>query len=104
MAEGVLEALDERDDVRGTRVLYVAAEDARDVLSDGLTELGCRVDVVSCTASRGTARAPVRCATRLLRAASMLVTFTSASAVRGFIEAVGADARAARARDRRSGR
>ena len=36
-----------RDDVRGAPVLYVAAEGARHVLSEGLRALGCAVDVVS---------------------------------------------------------
>ncbi|HEX7981711.1 MAG TPA: uroporphyrinogen-III synthase, partial [Gemmatimonadaceae bacterium] len=91
VAEGVLEAFDERDDVRGTRVLYVAAENARDVLPDGLTERGCRVDVVPVyrTASDGAGSGALRDALAAGRIDA--VTFASASAVRGFIEAVGAD-------------
>src|SRR6185295_14271189 len=89
VAEGVLEALDERDDVRGTRVLYVAAEGARDVLPEGLTERGCRVDVVPVyrTASDGAGSGVLREALAAGRVDA--VTFASASAVRGFVEAVG---------------
>ena len=91
VAEGVLEELDERDDVRGTRVLYVAAEGARDVLPDGLTERGCRVDVVPVyrTSADGAGAGALRDALAAGRVDA--VTFASASAVRGFIDAVGAD-------------
>jgi uroporphyrinogen III methyltransferase/synthase len=91
VAEGVLEALDERDDVQGCRVLYVAAEGARDVLPDGLTDRGCRVDVVPVyrTASDGAGSGVLREALSTGRVDA--VTFASASAVRGFVEAVGAE-------------
>jgi uroporphyrinogen-III synthase len=91
VAEGVLEALDERDDVRGRRVLYVAAEGARDVLPEGLTNRGCRVDVVPVyrTASDGAGSGALREALNAGRVDA--VTFASASAVRGFVEAVGGE-------------
>src|SRR5690349_17402072 len=91
VAEGVLEALDERDDVRGTRVLYVAAENARDVLPDGLTERGCRVDVVPVYRTSGDGAGAGALRDALAAGRVDAVTFASASAVRGFIEAVGAD-------------
>ncbi|MDQ6634388.1 MAG: uroporphyrinogen-III C-methyltransferase [Gemmatimonadota bacterium] len=89
VAEAVLETLAKREDVRGTRVLYVAAEGARDVLPDGLRALGCTVDVVRAyrTVSDGTGAEGLR--TALESGAVDAVTFASASAVRGFIEAVG---------------
>jgi uroporphyrinogen III methyltransferase/synthase len=89
VAEGVLDALAERDDVRDTRVLYIAAEGARDVLPEGLGALGCTVDVVSVyrTASDGAGAGALRDA--LSRGQVDAVTFASASAVRGFVEAVG---------------
>jgi uroporphyrinogen III methyltransferase/synthase len=89
VAEAVLEMLAKREDVRGTRVLYVAAEGARDVLPDGLRALGCTVDVVRAyrSVSDGTGAEGLR--TALESGAVDAVTFASASAVRGFIDAVG---------------
>ena len=89
VAEGVLAALAERDDVRDTRVLYIAAEGARDVLPEGLAGMGCTVDVVTVyrTASDGAGAGALRDA--LARGRVDAVTFASASAVRGFVEAVG---------------
>ena len=46
VAEALLDALRDRGDVRGARVLYATAEGARDVLPDGLAELGASVDRV----------------------------------------------------------
>jgi uroporphyrinogen-III synthase len=46
-AEGLLEAFVEHESLRGRRVLYVAAEGARDVLPDGLTRRGAAVTVVA---------------------------------------------------------
>jgi len=91
VAEGVLEAFDERDDVRGSRVLYVAAEGARDVLPEGLASRGCTVDVVPVyrTASDGAGSGALRDALSAGRVDA--VTFASASAVRGFVDAVGAE-------------
>lgn len=92
VAEGLLEALvgaARRDDVRGARVLYVAAEGARDVLPEGLAREGATVDVV-----RAYRSSPDGSATAALRAAvearePELVTFTSASAVHAYVDAVG---------------
>ena len=89
VAEGVLDAMRVRDDVRGARVLYLAAEGARDVLPRGLRTLGAEVDVVPIyrtTAARVDAGA-VRA--RLQRGEIDLVTFASASAVQGYAAAVG---------------
>jgi uroporphyrinogen-III synthase len=85
----VLEALEDRDDVRDTRVLYIAAEGARDVLPAGLGALGCTVDVVNVyrTSSDGAGASALREAIAAGRVDA--VTFASASAVRGFVDAVG---------------
>jgi Uroporphyrinogen-III synthase len=99
VAEAVLETLKARDDVRGRRVLYVAAEGARELLPDGLRQLGCTVDVIRAyrSVSDGTGADVLRDA---LDAGNVdLVTFASASAVRDIVEAVGARAGGARARD-----
>jgi uroporphyrinogen III methyltransferase / synthase len=91
VAEGLLAALGDRDDVRGARVLYVAAEGARDVLPEGLRRMGATVDVVHAYRS-----VPDDSAVAALRAAveqgePELVTFTSASSVRAYVDAVGAE-------------
>ena len=94
VAEGVLEALRQRNDVRGTRVLYVAAEGARDVLPNGLAELGARVDVVPIY--RSVPEQASQDAMRRFAATGgerSLVAFTSASAVQAYVDAAGADAR-----------
>ena len=91
VAEAVLEKLQARYDVKGTRVLYVAAEGARDVLPDGLSSMGATVDVVRAyrTVSDGGDAASLRAA---LEAGQVdVVTFASASAVTGYVAAVGAE-------------
>ena len=92
VAEALLDALRERTDVRGSRVLYAAAEGARDVLPQGLSDLGASVDRVNLYRSiqDGAGADDVRA--RLLHGDVDLVTFTSASAVRAFVNSVGDDA------------
>jgi uroporphyrinogen III methyltransferase/synthase len=89
VAEGVLEALAARDDVRGARVLYVAAAGARTVLPEGLRTLGCAVEVVPAyhTVSDGEGAEALR--TSLARGEVDAMTFASASAVRGLVDAIG---------------
>jgi uroporphyrinogen-III synthase len=90
VAEGVLDALATREDVKGRRVLYVAAEGARDVLPNGLTALGARVDVVQMY--RSVPDAAGGDAIRTFAAVATdrtLAAFTSASAVRVFANAAG---------------
>jgi uroporphyrinogen III methyltransferase/synthase len=91
VAEGMLEKLRERDDVTGSRVLYVTAEGAREVLIDGLTELGAEVNVVTAYRSVQDGSGATRLKKALESDTVNAVTFTSASSVRGFIDAVGAD-------------
>lgn len=90
VAEGVLDALAKAETMEGRRVLYVAAEGARDVLPNGLAELGARVDVV--TAYRSTPDDAGCEAMRSFAAGAderSIAAFTSASAVRAFADAVG---------------
>ena len=96
VAEAVLDALSARDDVRGRRVLYVAAEGARDVLPVGLRAMGAVVDRVAAYRTRpdGTGASQLRDA--LAEGGVDVVTLASASAVTGYVEAVG-DALASRA-------
>ena len=93
VAEGMLDALRTRADIREARVLYLAAEGARDVLPNGLETLGALVDVVPLYRSE-----PDPASVQAMRAFTAaaddnaLVAFTAASAVHAFVDAVGADA------------
>ena len=91
VAEGLLDALRDRGELRGVRILYATAEGARDVLPEGLSELGASVDRVhlyrSVPDTEGAGELKQRVA-----AGVDLVTFTSASSVSAFADAVGRDA------------
>jgi len=91
VAEGLLEMLGERDDVSGSKVLYITAEGARDVLPAGLREMGAELAIIEAyrTIPDGEGAATLA---RAIEAGKVdLATFTSASAVRGYIDAVGED-------------
>lgn len=92
VAEALLDAIRGRRDVAGARVLHATAEGARDTLQSGLRELGAIVERVDLYRSvrDGTGAAQLR--ERLLTEGADLVTFTSASSVKNFVDAVGADA------------
>jgi uroporphyrinogen III methyltransferase/synthase len=92
VAEALLDALRGMRDVRGARILYVAAAGARETLETGLRELDAQVDRVDAyrSAPDGTGAAALR--ERLLRGEADLATFTSASSVASFVAAVGPDA------------
>jgi uroporphyrinogen III methyltransferase/synthase len=89
VAEALLEKLRERDDVTGSRVMYVTAEGAREVLIDGLTELGAEVNVVKAYRSVQDGAGAARLRKALENDTINAVTFTSASSVRGFADVVG---------------
>jgi uroporphyrinogen III methyltransferase/synthase len=92
VAEGLLEALQSRDDVSGKKVLYVTAEGARETLADGLREMGADVTILEAYRSIVDGEGAEKLA-RAIEAGNVdLVTFTSASAVRGYVDAVGEDA------------
>ena len=59
-AEGLLEVLEPKL-LGGTRILLARAEQARDVLPEGLTELGVKLEVVPCIAPCRPGRAPGGC-------------------------------------------
>ena len=91
VAEGLLEMLGERGDVSGSQVLYITAEGARDVLPAGLREMGAELAIIEAyrTIPDGEGAATLA---RAIEAGKVdLATFTSASAVRGYIDAVGED-------------
>jgi len=91
VAEGLLEIIRERDDVSGSKVLYITAEGARDVLPSGLRAMGAELAIIEAyrTIPDGEGAATLA---RAIEAGKVdLATFTSASAVRGYIDAVGED-------------
>ena len=92
VAEGVLEALAGGAGVAGSRVLYLCAEGARDVLPAGLREMGATVDVVPIYRSIPDGAGAPALRSALERGAVDLVTVTSASGVHGLVDAVGAEA------------
>jgi uroporphyrinogen III methyltransferase / synthase len=92
VAEALLDELRLRRDVRGARVLYVAAEGARETLHDGLEELGAVIDHIVAYRSVPDGAGAVELRQRMLDDGADLVTFTSASSVNAFVEAVGVDA------------
>ena len=91
VAEGLLEILRARDDVAQAKVLYVTAEGARDVLPRGLRELNADVTLIEAYRSIADGEGSEKLATALEADKIDLVTFTSGSAVRGYIDAVGRD-------------
>jgi uroporphyrinogen III methyltransferase/synthase len=91
VAEGLLEIMSARDDVAGKKVLYVTAEGARDVLQAGLRETGAQVTVIEAYRSVIDGVGAETLARAISAGKVDLATFTSGSAVKGYIEAVGED-------------
>jgi uroporphyrinogen-III synthase/energy-coupling factor transporter ATP-binding protein EcfA2 len=91
VAEGVIEKLRARHDVRGARVLFPRAAGARELLPAAMREMGAEVSEIEIYRS-----VPDLSGLDTLRAALDagtvdLVTFTSASTVRHFVDALGAE-------------
>jgi uroporphyrinogen III methyltransferase/synthase len=91
VAEGLLEMLRARDDVAGSQVLYVTAEGARDLLPAGLREIGAAMSIIEAYRSIPDGAGAETLARAIESGKVDLATFTSASSVRGYIEAVGED-------------
>ncbi|HUF25625.1 MAG TPA: uroporphyrinogen-III C-methyltransferase [Gemmatimonadaceae bacterium] len=91
VAEGLLESLKAAGDLRGARVLYTAAEGAREVLPIGLRELGAAVDVVPLyrTVPDGGSTGAAEVISAVEAGRVDVVTFTSASSVNAYVDAVG---------------
>jgi uroporphyrinogen III methyltransferase/synthase len=89
VAEALLDALRDRGDMKGKRVLYAAAEGARETLQDGLDELGANVQRVTLYRSVPDGVGATELRERLAHGDADLVTFTSASSVHAFVDAVG---------------
>jgi uroporphyrinogen III methyltransferase/synthase len=91
VAEGVIDAMERRDDVAGSRVLYVTAEGAREVLPDALTKMGADVRVIEAYRSVRDGQGAEQLARAIEAGKVDLVTFTSASSVKAYVDAVGGD-------------
>jgi uroporphyrinogen III methyltransferase / synthase len=91
VAEGLLEMLRERDDMAGARVLYVTAQGARDALPDGLEEMRAGVTVIEAYKSIPDGQGAERLARAIEAGKVDLATFTSASSVKAYVDAVGDD-------------
>jgi len=91
VAEGLLEMMRERDDVASKRILYVTGEGSRDVLPQGLREIGAEVNVIAAYRSIADGQGAERLARAIEAGKLDLATFTSGSAVRGYVDAIGED-------------
>jgi uroporphyrinogen-III synthase len=91
IAESVVRSLRRR--IQGKRVLLVRAKVARDVIPRELRRAGAQVDVVEAyqTVVPATSRARLRSVLRNPRRRPHLVTFTSSSTVRNFVNLLGAN-------------
>ncbi len=91
VAEGLLEMMNARDDVANSKVLYVTAEGARDVLPAGLREIGADLTLLEAYRSIPDGDGAQKLVRAIESGTVDLTTFTSASAVRGYVDAVGED-------------
>jgi len=90
-SEGVLAALEQEGSLAGARVLIPCAQDAREVLPDGLRAAGAEVEVIPVYATARETGNGKRLASDILHGLIDAVTFTSPSTVHGFVELVGED-------------
>ena len=88
-SEGVLAALEYEGALAGARVLIPCAQDAREVLPDGLREAGAQVEVIPVYVTTRETGNGKRLAADILRGLIDAVTFTSPSTVDGFVALVG---------------
>jgi len=89
VAEALLEKLGERDDIAAAQVLYVTADGSREVLPEGLESLGATVELIHAYRSIQDGAGAGRLKKALESGTVSAVTFTSASAVRGYVDVVG---------------
>jgi uroporphyrinogen III methyltransferase / synthase len=87
-AEGLLEVLEPKL-LGGRRILLARAEEARDVLPEGLAQLGVKVDVVPVYRAVPPASVPPEAAEVLAEGPVDILTFTSSSTVHNFAGLVG---------------
>ena len=90
-AEGLLSVLEPKL-LGGRRILLARAEQARDVLPEGLARLGVKVDVVPVYRAVPPASVPPEAAEALAEGRVDILTFTSSSTVHNFAGLVGQEA------------
>jgi len=88
ISEGVVDAF-RGHDMRGKRVLLPRAETARNVIPDGLAELGAHVDVVTAYRTVNSQIDPAELFDLIERRKVDVITFTSPSTVSNFIDIIG---------------
>lgn len=88
ISEGVVEAF-AREDIRDKRVLLPRAEVARDVIPEGLTDLGAEVDVVVAYRTVSSGRNVGELFELIAQRKVDVVTFTSPSTVINFMDIIG---------------
>jgi uroporphyrinogen III methyltransferase/synthase len=90
ISEGVVKAF-EKLNVRGSSVLLPRAETARDVIPEGLKELGATVDVVTAYRTVNSGKDKSELASLMNEGKVDIITFTSPSTVENFMEIMGRD-------------
>ena len=90
VSEGVVRAF-AGFDLQGCKVLLPRAQEARDVIPDGLVKMGATVDVAAVYRTVGTDRDPSDLIRLFKEGAIAVLTFTSASTVINFLKIMGAD-------------
>lgn len=100
VAESVVRSLQKK--VKGKRVLLVRAKVARDVIPRELRQAGARVDVVEAyeTIVPKSSRTRLRAALKSPNRRPDVITFTSSSTVKNFVELLGPSAKSSRAKKR----
>jgi uroporphyrinogen III methyltransferase/synthase len=91
VAEGIIDKLLDRDDVRSERILFPRAAGARELLPNALREMGAAVDEIEIYRSVPDLSGLDVLGDALDSGSVDLVTFTSASTVRHFVDALGPD-------------
>src|SRR5271157_5791471 len=89
VAESVVKGL--RDKVNGKRVALIRAKVARDIIPEALRSAGAQVDVIEAyeTVAPDKSRARLRALMKSASRRPHIVTFTSSSSVRNFVELLG---------------
>jgi uroporphyrinogen III methyltransferase/synthase len=96
VGEGLLDAMVATGALAGARILLPRAAVAREVLPDGLRAHGAHVDDVAAYRTVPDTEGAAAMRARLAAGDIDVLTFTSSSSVRNFVEAVGADVGGAR--------
>ena len=89
VGEALADALRDTGDVKGGRVLLARADSARDVVPDVLRASGAHVDAIAVYRTVADSHGAADVQSRLLAGEVDLVTVTSSSTVRYFVDAVG---------------